>query len=149
MIEMLGVLAVIGVLSAGGLWGYSQAMKKHRMNQTQEQIQQIISNVRTKFAHTMRPETLTLEQAIELGIFPEDMIKSATELQNKYKGSVTFETTTLNGKTVYKLRLDGLPKDVASQLGMTSWKNDKSMVRVILNEDRQSAEETEEPEEGD
>lgn len=32
MIEMLGVLAIIGVLSVGGLAGYSRAMRKHKVN---------------------------------------------------------------------------------------------------------------------
>ena len=32
MIEMLGVLAIIGVLSIGGLAGYSKAMKKIKLN---------------------------------------------------------------------------------------------------------------------
>ena len=34
MVEMLGVLAIIGVLSAGGLAGYSKAMFQHKANQT-------------------------------------------------------------------------------------------------------------------
>ena len=34
MIEMLGVLAIIGVLSIGGLAGYTMAMNRHRANQT-------------------------------------------------------------------------------------------------------------------
>lgn len=34
MVEMLGVLAIIGVLSAGGLAGYSKAMFQHRVNET-------------------------------------------------------------------------------------------------------------------
>ena len=33
MIEMLGVLAIIGVLSIGGLAGYTMAMNRHRANQ--------------------------------------------------------------------------------------------------------------------
>ena len=33
MIEMLGVLAIIGVLSVGGIAGYTQAMKKYRANE--------------------------------------------------------------------------------------------------------------------
>lgn len=33
MIEMLGVLAIIGVLSVGGLSGYTMAMNRHRANQ--------------------------------------------------------------------------------------------------------------------
>ncbi len=32
MIEMLGVLAIIGVLSVGGIAGYSKAMKKFKLN---------------------------------------------------------------------------------------------------------------------
>ena len=34
MVEMLGVLAIIGVLSAGALAGYSKAMFRYRTNQT-------------------------------------------------------------------------------------------------------------------
>ena len=34
MIEMLGVLAIIGVLSVGGIAGYSQAMEKFKLNKT-------------------------------------------------------------------------------------------------------------------
>jgi len=50
MIEMLGVLAIIGVLSVGGIAGYSKAMHKYRMNKTIEQITLIAGNIRTFFA---------------------------------------------------------------------------------------------------
>ncbi len=50
MIEMLGVLAIIGVLSVGGISGYSKAMQKYRINKTIEQITLIAGNVRTFFA---------------------------------------------------------------------------------------------------
>ena len=46
MIEMLGVLAIIGVLSVGGIAGYSKAMQKYRINKTIEQITLIAGNVR-------------------------------------------------------------------------------------------------------
>ena len=36
MIEMLGVLAIIGVLSVGGISGYTEAMRKYKMNKTIE-----------------------------------------------------------------------------------------------------------------
>ena len=38
MVEMLGVLAVIGVLSIGGIMGYSYGMDKYRANETTNQI---------------------------------------------------------------------------------------------------------------
>ena len=33
MIEMLGVLAIIGVLSVGGIYGYTMAMDKYKANE--------------------------------------------------------------------------------------------------------------------
>ena len=46
MIEMLGVLAIIGILSVGGIAGYSKAIMKYRINKTIEQITLIAGNVR-------------------------------------------------------------------------------------------------------
>ena len=34
MIEMLGVLAIVGVLSVGGIAGYSKAMEKWKINKS-------------------------------------------------------------------------------------------------------------------
>ena len=34
MVEMLGVLAIIGVLSIGAIAGYNKAMEKHKINKT-------------------------------------------------------------------------------------------------------------------
>jgi len=50
MIEMLGVLAIIGVLSVGGIAGYSKAMQKYRINKAIEQITLIAGNIRSFFA---------------------------------------------------------------------------------------------------
>ena len=46
MIEMLGVLAIIGVLSVGGIAGYSKAMHKYRVNKAIEQITLMAGNIR-------------------------------------------------------------------------------------------------------
>ena len=42
MIEMLGVLAIIGVLSVGGIAGYSKAMEKWKINKATEEYSHII-----------------------------------------------------------------------------------------------------------
>ena len=42
MIEMLGVLAIIGVLSVGGIAGYSLSMRRHRANG--------VADIATKYA---------------------------------------------------------------------------------------------------
>ena len=42
MVEMLGVLAIIGVLSVGAIAGYSKAMMKYKLNKQAEQLTQIL-----------------------------------------------------------------------------------------------------------
>ena len=60
MIEMLGVLAIIGVLSVGGIAGYSKAMMKYRINKTIEQITLIAGNIKAFFAPQRNYKGLTL-----------------------------------------------------------------------------------------
>ena len=45
MIEMLGVLAIIGVLSVGGIAGYSKAMEKFKVNKTIEEYSFMITDL--------------------------------------------------------------------------------------------------------
>ena len=47
MIEMLGVLAIIGVLSVGGLAGYNMAMGRVRVNRVIDELQLVAVNIRT------------------------------------------------------------------------------------------------------
>ena len=42
MIEMLGVLAIIAVLTVGGIAGYSKAMKKYQANKVVGEIIQVL-----------------------------------------------------------------------------------------------------------
>ena len=50
MIEMLGVLAIVGVLSVGGIAGYTKAMWQYKINKDIEIITQIVTNTQTLFA---------------------------------------------------------------------------------------------------
>ncbi len=44
MVEMLGVLAIIGVLSVGAIAGYSKAMKKHKLNIQAQGLSLLLQN---------------------------------------------------------------------------------------------------------
>ena len=48
MVEMLGVLAIIGVLSIGGIAGYTMAMNKYRANEIVNAIVQAAIECRTR-----------------------------------------------------------------------------------------------------
>jgi len=73
MIEMLGVLAIIGVLSVGGIAGYSKAMSKYRINKTVEQITLIAGNVRSFFAPQKNYDGLSSTVIRKAKLIPEDM----------------------------------------------------------------------------
>ena len=74
MIEMLGVLAIIGVLSVGGIAGYSKAMMKYRINKTIEQITLIAGNVRTFFSSQGNYAGVENEKVIEKAkLMPDEM----------------------------------------------------------------------------
>jgi type II secretory pathway pseudopilin PulG len=49
MIEMLGVLAIVGVLSVGGLAGYNMAMQKIRINKLVEELNILVTDIRTLY----------------------------------------------------------------------------------------------------
>jgi len=49
MIEMLGVLAIVGVLSAGGIAGYSMAMQSYKTNALIEKVQLIAQVTRSLY----------------------------------------------------------------------------------------------------
>lgn len=45
MIEMLGVLAIVGILSVGGIAGFSKAMMKHKLIQQAEFFNNIFTTM--------------------------------------------------------------------------------------------------------
>ena len=63
MVEMLGVLAIIGVLSVGGIAGYTQAMKKYRANEITNTISMAAVLCQTK----QSPESVKTTMVPTLG----------------------------------------------------------------------------------
>lgn len=54
MIEMLGVLAIIGVLSVGGIAGYSKAMMKFKVNKWLNDVVTTIANFNTFYMNSKK-----------------------------------------------------------------------------------------------
>ena len=88
MVEMLGVLAIIGVLSVGGISGYSKAMGKFKMTKAQDQMSMVLMNVRTAFATSPSYEGLTNETAAEFGIVPSEMIPAGEKIGTNISGKL-------------------------------------------------------------
>ena len=87
MIEMLGVLAIIGVLSVGGIAGYSKAMTKFKINKTMQQITEIATNIRTLYAQQKDFNGLNNTMAIQMGVVPDELA-TGSGTSYSYKGPV-------------------------------------------------------------
>ncbi len=78
MVEMLGVLAIIGVLSVGAISGYSKAMFKYKLNKHAEQMNTLVNAVARNVHNfdNLNSETYLTETFIKMGEIPTEMIKS-------------------------------------------------------------------------
>ena len=77
MVEMLGVLAIIGVLSVGAIAGYSKAMLKYKLNKQAEQISTILNNALVyvgEFTSNDQIHVSLLPMMIKLNNIPKEMI---------------------------------------------------------------------------
>ena len=79
MVEMLGVLAIIGVLSVGAIAGYSKAMMKYKLNKQTEQIGSILDYVNIHLDDLKRSRasiTGNLTSLFKkLNVIPQEMIR--------------------------------------------------------------------------
>ena len=134
MVEMLGVLAIIGVLSAGGLAGYSKAMFKHKLNSSMDQLTMLVTNIRTMYGTQENYKDLSVKQAYGLGIIAASASTgtSGSAMVNPFKGAVELapwnaaagaaptegtDSTNSGFKVTYK----GLPKEACISLATADW----------------------------
>ena len=126
MIEMLGVLAIVGVLSVGGIAGYSKAMEKFKINKTANQVSQIVANIRTLYAQQTTYEGLNTINAIKMGIIPDELGTGET-LSNAFGGIVEIAPCYNNYRSsviyggAFKFRFTGLSKEACISLATYDW----------------------------
>ena len=108
MIEMLGVLAIIGVLSIGGLAGYSKAMEKFKINKLISEYNMLIFGlIEHKSSFPMRDAKATIlsQTALDLGLVPETW-KPYSE---RYIQDSADNLVYINSRTLSSSSISGLP----------------------------------------
>ena len=137
MIEMLGVLAIIGVLSVGGIAGYSQAMSKFKVTKTTDQVQTMVTNIRTLFAGQRTYSGLTAANAYTMGILTDETW-DGTNASNAYGGSILLNTP--NSNHYFAITYNGLSQDACTRLTMADWGDASSgLVGLIVKGGAQAA----------
>jgi type II secretory pathway pseudopilin PulG len=151
MIEMLGVLAIVGVLSVGGISGYSTAMNKHKNNKIMDHTYSIIANINNLKMKKGNVKGLTTETAIKLKVVPEDLVNSDNKtLKHAYNGAIEIAVKEDNGKKPrnYLVSIKSLPKQACVDLASKDWNAKKTALIVSSNNsiDIDKLEETDESE---
>ena len=126
MIEMLGVLAIVGVLSVGGIAGYSKAMEKFKINKTADQISQIVTNIRTLYAQQTTYYGLTGQTAYQMGVIPDEL-GSYSDSRDYYRypfahafGGELYIDGAYENKA-FVVSLENIPKKVCIALSTMDW----------------------------
>ncbi len=121
MIEMLGVLAIVGVLSVAGIQGYSKAMAKYKANQIVDQMTFIQHNLQEIYLKQRSYDGLeSLDDAVALGVFPEEMTRTYTttgEVRHAGSGTVTIAFNDTNASVSF----NDLTKEAALALAITDF----------------------------
>ena len=136
MIEMLGVLAIIGVLSVGGIAGYSKAMTKNKINKVVDSVSMIVTNIRTLYAQQTDYTNLDNNSAVQMGVVPNEMIGNGNDaygqriISHAFSGNV-FIRAAKSGNSgfpdkAFVINMNGLPKEVCMALATYDWGSDYS-----------------------
>ena len=121
MIEMLGVLAIVGVLSIGGISGYSKAMAKYKVNQGLDQVANLIINIRSTFVNQTDFTDATTANIIKLGIVTQDMIDpdDGTAMINPFGGSITVAPGA--DVSTFTISYAGLDSSACQSIALADW----------------------------
>lgn len=137
MVEMLGVLAIIGVLSIGGISGYSKAMAKFKLTKAQDQLTMLIMNTRTAFATSSGYVGLTTALAIKNNILSTDMqLSGVTNYAMNAFGGQVYISATASANSVangaFGIVFNGLGKDACTSLASSDWGAD-GMIGLVVS----------------
>ena len=127
MIEMLGVLAIIGVLSVGGIAGYSKAMMKFKTNKTIDQISMTVTNIRTLYAQQDDYTGLLTTNAYAMGVTDDAMGTTGSKLVNPFGGFVAIKSAKNgsagegNKNRAFEITFFGLPREACVAIATNDW----------------------------
>ena len=128
MVEMLGVLAIVGVLSVGGIAGYSQAMAKFKVTKAMDQVQTIITNMRTLYASSRTYSALTAATANSVGILTsETYTGTGTRGINPFGGDIVFGVGSSFGTNrSFTIEYTNLTPEACVKIATADWGADES-----------------------
>lgn len=136
MVEMIGVLAIVGVLSIGGIAGYVTASRNLRISNLKDEISTIVANVRSAFFAAENYGSLSNITLINAGLIPDWMIDDdRTHIHNKNKGLVLIAPADYEYKENggFILVFNGLNATACRELAISDWGSDIATGFIALS----------------
>lgn len=130
MIEMLGVLAIVGILSIGGIIGYSKAMLKYKQDKLMSELSQLIINIRVLYTYQHNYAGISNKLLVDSGAVPAPMIDSATSsgmaIKHAFNGDIKVYPSNGPGgeNTAFEIYAEGLNKQACLILATMDWGQD-------------------------
>lgn len=127
MIEMLGVLAIIGVLSVGGIAGYSKAMNKFKTNKVADNVSMLVANIKTLYAQQNSYAELDNANAVSMGVVPDELGTDASNLTNAFNGPVNIHvsgstsSSNTNDDKAFVIYFGNLSREACITLATNDW----------------------------
>jgi len=123
MIEMLGVLAIVGVLSAGGIAGYSIAMKNYKVNKATDMIQVISTQARGFYSNNFAD--ISCKKLGRLGYLSSEYYDASkaddAACVSAPIGSSWKIAQKQGDKSRYQIFINGVEKAACVRLAQMSW----------------------------
>lgn len=120
MVEMLGVLAIIGVLSVGAMSGYSKAMLKYKLNKQAEAMNLLLNNAMQ--LRPPKPDEGTVwysELLSKLNLLPDGIVlhpSDTTYLRDMFNNSIWFFAFPSSYGLGYRFDTGGGSKEICRNL---------------------------------
>ena len=146
MIEMIGVLMIVGLIGSGSFLAYGKAMDRYRINTMIDQVTQIVSGTRNAFnLHDSRGyKSLDFQvKALsdknynnrkisdKLKLFPESIVRN--NYKNVYDGEIQYFVDGAykndDGKA-FVLEFYGIPTDACIELVTKNWQTGLGLIAM-------------------
>ena len=135
MVEMIGVLAVIMVLSMIGIFMFAKGMAKQKSNKVLNQVAMIQNNLNELYTNNRTFKGLGSDAATatatayDLGIFPEDTTKNCNGgytagcVQHAWGGAITLKPVADNGvdNQAVEIVLEDLSDEASISIATAQW----------------------------
>ena len=127
MIEMLGVLAIVGVLSVGGIAGYSKAMAKYKLNTLLSQVSELTMNIRSLYMHQGNYAGMSENVVISAGVIPNGLVvQGSSTIIHILNGAIKFFESKAEDNTpkAFEMYITGLSSSACVNFSTMDWGQD-------------------------